>query len=71
MTCARHHVRCPPPLRGRPGDLVAILGIGGLGHLGVQYAVKAGYRTVAIARGTDKADLAAELGAHHYIDSTA
>ncbi|MGI8753916.1 MAG: alcohol dehydrogenase [Acidimicrobiales bacterium] len=54
-----------------PGDLVAILGIGGLGHLGVQYSVKAGYRTVAIARGTDKADLAAELGADHYIDSTA
>lgn len=54
-----------------PGDVVAILGIGGLGHLGVQFAVKMGYRTVAIARGSEKADLAAQLGAHHYIDSTA
>ncbi len=48
-----------------------MLGIGGLGHLGVQYAAKMGFRTVAIARGTDKEDLARELGAHHYIDSTA
>jgi D-arabinose 1-dehydrogenase-like Zn-dependent alcohol dehydrogenase len=55
----------------RPGDTVAILGIGGLGHLGVQYAAKSGYRTVAIARGTDKGPLAKELGAHVYIDSTA
>jgi D-arabinose 1-dehydrogenase-like Zn-dependent alcohol dehydrogenase len=55
----------------RPGDAVAILGIGGLGHLGVQYAVKSGYRTVAIARGADKGPLAKELGAHVYIDSTA
>ena len=54
-----------------PGDTVAILGIGGLGHLGVQYAVKMGFRTVAIARGEDKAALATGLGAHHYIDSTA
>jgi alcohol dehydrogenase/propanol-preferring alcohol dehydrogenase len=54
----------------RPGDTVAILGIGGLGHLGVQYAAKSGYRTVAIARGQDKAPLAKELGAHIYIDST-
>ena len=54
----------------RTGDLVAILGIGGLGHLGVQFAAKAGYHTVAIARGQDKAPLAKELGAHHYIDST-
>jgi D-arabinose 1-dehydrogenase-like Zn-dependent alcohol dehydrogenase len=53
------------------GDLVAILGIGGLGHLGVQFAAKAGYRTVAVARGQDKGALAKELGAHHYIDSTA
>ncbi|PMS18554.1 alcohol dehydrogenase [Trinickia dabaoshanensis] len=53
------------------GDVVAILGIGGLGHLGVQYASKMGYRTVAIARGQDKAPLAKELGAHHYIDSAA
>lgn len=54
-----------------PGDTVAILGIGGLGHLGVQFAAKMGFRTVAIARGTDKAELAHQLGAHHYIDSTA
>ncbi len=53
------------------GDLVAILGIGGLGHLGVQYAAKMGFRTVAIARGQDKAKFARDLGAHHYIDSTA
>ena len=53
----------------RPGDLVAVLGIGGLGHLGVQFAAKAGYRTVAIARGKDKEPLARRLGAHHYIDS--
>jgi alcohol dehydrogenase len=55
----------------RPGDLVAILGLGGLGHLAVQFAAKMGFRTVAIARGQDKADLAYQLGAHHYIDSTA
>ena len=51
------------------GDLVAILGIGGLGHLGVQYAAKMGFRTVAIARGSDKGPLALQLGARHYIDS--
>jgi D-arabinose 1-dehydrogenase-like Zn-dependent alcohol dehydrogenase len=55
----------------RPGDLVAILGIGGLGHLGVQFAAKMGFETVAIARGSDKAPLARELGAAHYIDSQA
>ena len=55
----------------RPGDTVAILGIGGLGHLAVQYAAKSGYRTVAIARGADKGPLARQLGAHVYIDSTA
>lgn len=54
----------------RPGDTVAILGIGGLGHLAVQYAAKSGYRTVAIARGADKGPLAKQLGAHVYIDST-
>jgi hypothetical protein len=48
---------------------VAVLGIGGLGHLGVQFSAKAGYRTVAIARGKDKEPLARKLGAHHYIDS--
>ncbi len=53
-----------------PGDLVAILGIGGLGHLGVQFASKMGYYTVAIARGQDKGPLARKLGAHQYIDST-
>ncbi len=55
----------------RPGDLVAVLGIGGLGHLGVQYAAKMGFRTVAIARGKEKEALARKLGAKHYIDSTA
>ena len=54
----------------RIGDTVAILGIGGLGHLAIQYAAKAGYRTIAIARGTDKGPLAKQLGAHIYIDST-
>src|SRR5690349_19633468 len=54
----------------RPGDLVAILGIGGLGHLGVQFARRMGFETVAIARGTDKAEQAKSLGAHHYVDST-
>lgn len=55
----------------RPGDLVAVLGIGGLGHLGVGYAVAMGFETVAIARGADKADFARRLGAHNYVDSTA
>ena len=53
----------------RPDDVVAILGIGGLGHLGVQFAAKMGFRTVAIARGRDKEQLARELGAHVYLDS--
>jgi len=53
----------------RAGDTVAVLGIGGLGHLAIQYAVKMGYRTVAIARGKDKKELAQKLGAHAYIDS--
>jgi D-arabinose 1-dehydrogenase-like Zn-dependent alcohol dehydrogenase len=53
------------------GDLVAVLGVGGLGHLGIQFASKLGFRTVAIARGTDKEELARELGADEYIDSTA
>ena len=52
-----------------PGDVVAILGMGGLGHLGVQFANKLGYRTVAIARGADKEALARKLGAHHFIDN--
>lgn len=53
-----------------PGDRVAILGVGGLGHLGVQFSRAMGFETVAIARGTDKAEDAGALGAHHYIDST-
>lgn len=53
----------------RPGDVVAILGLGGLGHLGVQFAAKMGFRTVAIARGADKKGFATQLGAHLYIDS--
>ncbi|MEU0795256.1 alcohol dehydrogenase catalytic domain-containing protein [Amycolatopsis sp. NPDC005961] len=55
----------------RPGALVAVQGIGGLGHLGVQYAKTLGFRVAAIARGAGKAELAAELGADEYIDSTA
>jgi D-arabinose 1-dehydrogenase-like Zn-dependent alcohol dehydrogenase len=55
----------------RSGDLVAVLGIGGLGHLGVQFAARMGYETAAIARGKDKEPLARKLGAHHYIDSEA
>jgi D-arabinose 1-dehydrogenase-like Zn-dependent alcohol dehydrogenase len=55
----------------RGGDLVAIHGIGGLGHLGVQYARQMGFRTVAIGRGKDKEELARKLGAHHYIDTDA
>ena len=54
-----------------PGDLVAVLGIGGLGHLGVQFAAKMGCRTVAVARGKDKEPMALRLGASRYIDSTA
>jgi alcohol dehydrogenase/propanol-preferring alcohol dehydrogenase len=53
------------------GETVAVLGIGGLGHLGIQYAAKMGYKTVAIARGKDKEALARQLGAHAYIDSQA
>jgi alcohol dehydrogenase len=53
----------------KPGDLVAIHGIGGLGHLGVQFAARQGFRTVAINRGRDKEALARSLGAQHYIDS--
>ncbi|HEV7974432.1 alcohol dehydrogenase catalytic domain-containing protein [Amycolatopsis sp.] len=57
-------------INARPGALVAVQGIGGLGHLGLQYASKLGFRVAAIARGADKAALAAELGAQHYIDSS-
>jgi alcohol dehydrogenase, propanol-preferring len=61
-------------LRNAPaktGDLVAVLGIGGLGHLGVQYARHMGFEVAAIGRGADMAILAKKLGAHHYIDSAA
>lgn len=53
----------------RPGDIVAIQGIGGLGHLGVQYARQMGFKTIALGRGKDKEALAKKLGAHQYIDS--
>jgi D-arabinose 1-dehydrogenase-like Zn-dependent alcohol dehydrogenase len=55
----------------RAGDVVAVHGIGGLGHLGLQYARRMGFNTVAINRGRDKEDLARQLGAHDYIDATA
>lgn len=55
----------------RAGDVVAIHGIGGLGHLAVQYARQMGFETIAINRGNDKQELAEKLGAHHYIDATA
>ena len=52
-----------------PGDIVAVHGVGGLGHLGVQYAARQGFRTVAVNRGRDKEELAKKLGASDYIDS--
>jgi alcohol dehydrogenase len=55
----------------RAGDLVAVHGVGGLGHLGIQFAVRLGYRTVAVNRGRDKEALARSLGAHEYIDTEA
>jgi len=55
----------------RPGDVVAVLGLGGLGHLGVQYSAKMGFHTIGIARGKDKEPLARQLGAAVYIDSQA
>jgi D-arabinose 1-dehydrogenase-like Zn-dependent alcohol dehydrogenase len=53
----------------RPGDTVAVQGIGGLGHLAIQYAARMGFRTVAISRGADKEELARKLGAHEYVDT--
>ena len=53
----------------RAGDTVAVQGIGGLGHLAIQYAARMGFRTVAISRGADKESLARELGAHEYLDT--
>jgi alcohol dehydrogenase len=55
----------------RPGDLVAIFGVGGLGHLGVQFAARQGFHTVAVNRGREKEELIRSLGAHDYIDSAA
>lgn len=55
----------------RAGDLVAVVGVGGLGHLAVQFAAKMGFATVAIARGPDTEPLAKKLGARHYIDGSA
>jgi D-arabinose 1-dehydrogenase-like Zn-dependent alcohol dehydrogenase len=62
FNCLRHS-------DARAGDVVAVHGLGGLGHLGVQFAAKMGFRTIAIARGKDKESLARQLGAYHYIDS--
>jgi propanol-preferring alcohol dehydrogenase len=53
----------------RPGDTVAVQGIGGLGHLAIQFAVRMGFRTVALSRGADKEELARQLGAHDYVDT--
>lgn len=53
----------------RPGDVVAVQGIGGLGHLGIQYAAKMGFHVVAVSSGSDKEELARQLGAHDYIDT--
>jgi alcohol dehydrogenase, propanol-preferring len=53
----------------RAGDTVAVQGIGGLGHLGIQYAARMGFRTIAISRGSDKSELARQLGAHEYVDT--
>src|SRR5271154_6641633 len=55
----------------RGGDTVAVQGIGGLGHLGIQYARQMGFRTIAIGRGADKEELARKLGAAHYVDTAA
>jgi len=54
----------------KAGDLVGVLGIGGLGHLGIQFAHRMGFEVAAIGRGAEKADIAKKLGAHHYIDSS-
>ncbi len=54
----------------RPGDTVAVQGIGGLGHLGLQYAARMGFRTVAVSRGANKEELARSLGAHAYVDTS-
>src|SRR5258707_13005749 len=53
----------------RAGDVVAVHGVGGLGHLGIQYARQMGFHTVAVGRGKEKEPLAKKLGAHQYLDS--
>ena len=67
----RHHLQRAPQYRRRPGDIVAVHGVGGLGHLGMQFAARQGFRTVAVNRGRDKEELARKLGATDYIDSAA
>lgn len=57
-------------MRVTPGSLVAVQGLGGLGHLAVQFAAKMGYRVVALSSSADKVDFARQLGAHHYIDGS-
>ena len=64
-----HHLQSSSNSGARSGDLVAVLGIGGLGHLGIQFAAKMGFKTVAIARGRDKEALAQNFGAQQYINS--
>src|SRR6266516_5097402 len=55
--------------KARPGELVAIQGVGELGHLGIQFARRVGFQVAAIARGPEKESLAKKLGAHHYIET--
>jgi alcohol dehydrogenase, propanol-preferring len=72
--CCAQDSRRSALLRNAPAkadDLVAVVGIGGLGHLAVQYARHMGFEVAAIARGPDIAELAKKLGTHHYIDSVA
>jgi propanol-preferring alcohol dehydrogenase len=66
-----HRLQRTAAFQRRAGDLVAIQGIGGLGHLGIRYARAVGLQVAAIARGESKRQLAAQLGAHHYINSAA
>ncbi len=66
-----HHLQSLRHAGAMPSDLVAVQGIGGLGHLGIQFAQKFGYRVAAIGRGPENAALAKKLGAHYYIDSAA
>ena len=63
-----HALRSSP---ARPGDRVAVQGVGGLGHLGIQFAARMGFEVIAVSRGTEKEDLARKLGAHDYVDSAA